>query len=290
MSRQVVAIVTATLLVLWTDLLSALPPLPKPDHIVIVVEENHAFSQIIDSPAAPYLNALAQKGALFTNSYGVTHPSQPNYIALFAGTIDGVNKNTCPTSLTVPNLSSTLAQAGQSFIGYAEDLPAVGSVECVAGAYARKHNPWVNWQSSPINTVPPDSNRPLTDFPTDFSTLPTVSMVVPNQQNDMHDGKDPDRIQRGDQWLQHHLERYVEWAQTHNSLLIITWDEDNGKSDNHIPTILVGPMVRPGRYGEPLDHYGLLRTITDMYGARPVGLSRQAVPLTTMWTTPGLTR
>jgi len=290
MSRQVVVSVTATLLLLWTDLLSALPPLPKPDHIVIVVEENHAFSQIIDSPAAPYLNALAQKGALFTNSYGVTHPSQPNYIALFAGTIDGVNKNTCPTSLTVPNLSSTLAQAGQSFIGYAEDLPAVGSVECVAGAYARKHNPWVNWQSSPINTVPPDSNRPLTDFPTDFSTLPTVSMVVPNQQNDMHDGKDPDRIQRGDQWLQHHLERYVEWAQTHNSLLIITWDEDNGKSDNHIPTILVGPMVRPGRYGEPLDHYGLLRTITDMYGAQPVGLSRQAVPLTTMWTTPGLTR
>ncbi len=290
MSRQVVAIVTATLLVLWTDLLSALPPLPKPDHIVIVIEENHAFSQIIDSPVAPYLNALAQKGALLTNSYGVTHPSQPNYIALFAGTIDGVSKNTCPTSLTVPNLSSTLAQAGQTFIGYAEDLPAVGSVECVAGAYARKHNPWVNWQSSPINTVSSGSNRPLTDFPTDFSTLPTVSMVVPNQQNDMHDGKDPDRIQRGDQWLQHHLERYVEWAQTHNSLLIITWDEDNGKSDNHIPTILVGPMVRPGRYGEPLDHYGLLRTITDMYGAQPVGLSRQAVPLTTIWATPGLTR
>lgn len=289
MSRQVVVSVTATLLLLWTDLLSALPPLPKPDHIVLVIEENHAFSQIVDSPAAPYFNALAAKGALLTNSYGVTHPSQPNYIALFAGTIDGVSKNTCPTSLTVPNLSSTLTQAGQTFIGYAEDLPAVGSIECVAGAYVRKHNPWVNWQSSPINTVPAANNRPLTDFPTDFSTLPTVSIVVPNQQNDMHDGKDPDRIQRADQWLQTHLDRYVEWAQTHNSLLIITWDEDNGKSDNHIPTILVGPMVRPGRYGEPTDHYGVLRTITEMYGANPVGLSRQAAPLTTIWATPELT-
>lgn len=286
MNRLVFGLAFAALFLSWTTLGSAQPPLPKPDHVVIVIEENHAFGQIIDSRAAPYLNTLARKGALLTNSYGVTHPSQPNYIALFAGTIEGVNGNVCPMSLTAPNLSSTLVQAGQSFIGYSEDLPAVGAVDCIAGAYARKHNPWVNWQSSSTNTVPAAQNRPLTDFPTDFSTLPTVSIIVPNQQNDMHDGSDPDRIQRGDQWLQSRVERYVEWAQTHNSLLIITWDEDNGKSDNHIPTILVGPMVRAGRYGEPTNHYGLLRTVTEMYGAQPVGLSRQASPLTTMWAAP----
>lgn len=288
MHRQVVAIVMVTLLG-WIGPLSAQPPLPRPDHIVIVIEENHSFAQIIGSPAATYLNMLAHKGALLTNSYGVTHPSQPNYIALFAGTIEGVNGNTCPTSLTAPNLSSTLMQAGQSFIGYSEDLPTVGATDCAAGAYARKHNPWVAWQSSPINSVSSDSNRPFTDFPKDFRTLPTVSIVVPNQENDMHHGNDPDRILRGDQWLQTNLDRYVQWAETHNSLLIVTWDEDNGKSDNHIPTILVGPMVRAGRYGEPTDHYGLLRTITDMYGAKPVGLSRQASPLTTIWAAPKLT-
>lgn len=287
MNRQVVATALAILLS-WTTPLSAQPPLPKPDHIVIVIEENHSFAQIIDSPAAPYLNALARKGALLTNSYGVTHPSQPNYIALFSGTTDGVTRNNCPTSLTAANLRSTLALVDRTFVGYAEDLPTTGAVDCVVGAYARKHNPWVNWQSSPINTVPAEDNRPFSDFPADFNRLPTVSFVIPNQLNDMHDGKDPDRIQRADQWLQTHLDRYVEWAQTHNSLLIITWDEDNGKSDNHIPTILVGPMVRPGRYGEPLDHYGLLRTITDMYGAKPIGLSRQALPLSTIWATPGL--
>lgn len=287
MNRQVVATALAILLS-WTTPLSAQPPLPKPDHIVIVIEENHSFAQIIDSPAAPYLNALARKGALLTNSYGVTHPSQPNYIALFSGTTDGVTRNNCPTSLTAANLRSTLALVDRTFVGYAEDLPTTGAVDCVVGAYARKHNPWVNWQSSPINTVPAEDNRPLSEFPADFNRLPTVSFVIPNQLNDMHDGKDPDRIQRADQWLQTHLDRYVEWAQTHNSLLIITWDEDNGKSDNHIPTILVGPMVRPGRYGEPLDHYGLLRTITDMYGAKPIGLSRQALPLSTIWATPGL--
>ncbi|MBA5869013.1 MAG: acid phosphatase [Nitrospira sp. CR2.1] len=288
MNRQVVA--TALVILLsWTTPLSAQAPLPKPDHIVIVIEENHSFAQIIDSPAAPYLNSLARKGALLTNSYGVTHPSQPNYIALFAGTIDGVSRNSCPTSLTAPNLRSTLALVDRTFAGYAEDLPTAGAVDCVVGAYARKHNPWVNWQSSPINTVPAEDNRPFSDFPADFTRLPTVSFVIPNQLNDMHDGKDPDRIQRADQWLHTHLDRYVEWAQTHNSLLIITWDEDNGKSDNHIPTILVGPMVRPGRYGEPVDHYGLLRTITEMYGAKPIGLSRQAFPLSTIWATPGLT-
>lgn len=287
MNRQVVA--TALVILLsWTTPLSAQAPLPKPDHIVIVIEENHSFAQIIDSPAAPYLNSLARKGALLTNSYGVTHPSQPNYIALFAGTIDGVSRNSCPTSLTAPNLRSTLALVDRTFAGYAEDLPTAGAVDCVVGAYARKHNPWVNWQSSPINTVPAEDNRPFSDFPADFTRLPTVSFVIPNQLNDMHDGKDPDRIQRADQWLHTHLDRYVEWAQTHNSLLIITWDEDNGKSDNHIPTILVGPMVRPGRYGEPVDHYGLLRTITEMYGAKPIGLSRQALPLSTIWATPGL--
>ena len=286
MNRPAFALAFAACFLSWTAPGSAQPPLPKPDHVVIVIEENHAFAQIIDSPAAPYLNALARKGALLTNSYGVTHPSQPNYIALFAGTIEGVNGNVCPMLLTGPNMASALAEAGQSFTGYAEDLPTVGAVDCIAGAYARKHNPWVNWQSSSTNTVPAAQNRPLTDFPRDFSTLPTVSIIVPNQQNDMHDGSDPDRIQRGDQWLQARLERYVDWAQTHNSLLIITWDEDNGKSGNQIPTILVGPMVRAGRYHEQTNHYGLLRTVTDMYGAQPVGLSRQASPLTTMWATP----
>lgn len=277
------------MLLLWVTLLfqpghiSAQTILPKPDHIVIVIEENHSFAQIIDSPSAPYLNALALEGALLTNSYGITHPSQPNYLALFAGSTEGVIGNNCPLTLTAPNLRSTLAEAGQSFAGYAEDLPAVGSTDCIVASYVRKHSPWVHWQSSFINSVPSSENRPFSDFPADFSSLPTVSIVVPNQQNDMHDGKYPDRISRGDQWLKTHLDRYVEWAKTHNSLLIVTWDEDNGKSDNHIPTIIVGPMVRPGRYDERLDHYGLLRTIEDMYGANPVGLSRNARPLTSIW-------
>lgn len=279
----------ATLLLLLNPLF-AQTPLPEPDHIVMVIEENHAYGQIVDSPAAPYLNALIKTGALLTNAYGVTHPSQPNYIALFAGSTEGVIANICPLVLTAPNLRSALAQVGRSFVGYSEDLPAVGSTDCIVGSYVRKHNPWVNWQASPLNQVPSAENRPFSDFPTDFSSLPTLSIVVPNQQNDMHDGKDPDRIRRADEWLKAHLSRYVQWAETHNSLLIVTWDEDDGKSVNHIPMIVVGPMVRQGRYDERTDHYGLTRTITDMYGAQPIGLSRQAPPITGIWNMPPFKR
>src|SRR5438046_5671574 len=58
---------------------------PTPDHVVIVVEENHGYSQIIGSGSAPYIDHLAAKGALFTDSRAISHPSQPNYLDLFAG-------------------------------------------------------------------------------------------------------------------------------------------------------------------------------------------------------------
>ena len=115
-----------------------------------------------------------------------------------------------------------------TFAGYSEDLPSVGSLIC-SGPYARKHNPWVNWQDSVSNGLPVSANVPLTDFPTEYSTLPTVSVIVPNQVNDMHHGNNPEAIQTGDRGLREHLDAYVQWAQEHNSLLIGTWDEDNEK-------------------------------------------------------------
>lgn len=289
--RRAERILKGVLGCLWGLLSMAAPaqadaPLPRPDHIVIVIEENHSYTQIVGSSAAPYLNALIAQGALLTNSYGVTHPSQPNYLALFAGSTEGILGNNCPITLTVPNLRSVLAQVGRTFTGYSEDLPAAGSTDCVVASYVRKHNPWVNWQGAPINTVLPSENRPWTDFPSNFDALPTVSIVVPNQRNDMHDGTDPQRITDADTWLQTRLAPFIQWAQSHNSLLIVTWDEDNGKADNHIPTVLVGPMVRPGKYGEKTDHYGLLRTILEMYGARPIGLSQQAQPIRSPWKPP----
>ena len=117
------------------------PQLPRPDHIVMVIEENHSYSQIIESPDAPYINSLAAEGAVFTQSFGVTYPSQPNYLALFSGSTQGITDNSCPHTFTTPNLGHALLEAGLTFAGYSENLPSVGSLICSVGLYARKHNP-----------------------------------------------------------------------------------------------------------------------------------------------------
>ena len=259
--------------------------LPRPDHVVIVIEENHSYSQIVESPHAPYINELAGKGALFTQSFGITHPSQPNYLALFSGSTQSITDNSCPHTLTTPNLGHAVLAAGLTFAGYSEDLPSAGSLICKEGSYARKHNPWANWQDSATNGLPAESNLPLTSFPADFAALPTVSIVVPNQVNDMHHGKDPETIQTGDRWLRDHLEGYVQWAERHNSLLIVTWDEDsdNAKENNRIVTLFIGPMVKPGRYDQHITHFSVLRTIEDLYGLSHSGASADAAPITEIW-------
>jgi phosphatidylinositol-3-phosphatase len=257
--------------------------LPRPDHIVLVIEENHAYSQIINSPDAPYINRLAAQGALFTQSFGITHPSQPNYLALFSGSTQGITDNSCPHTFTTPNLGQALQAAGLTFVGYSEDSPSIGSIICSEGHYARKHNPWVNWQDSAANGLPTTTNLPMTNFPTEYNTLSTVSIVVPNQMNDMHSGKDSEMIRAGDRWLRDRLDAYVQWAQQHNSLLIVTWDEDNGKENNRIATLFIGPMVQAGHYGQQITHYNVLRTIGDLYGLSHSGASAVVTPIAHIW-------
>ena len=90
-------------------------------------------------------------------------------------------------------------------------------------------------------------------------------------------------VSQGDSWLKTHLDGYAQWAKTHNSLLIITWDEDDDLSNNHIPTIFVGSMVKAGHYSETINHYNVLRTPEDMYGLPYAGSSASATPITDVW-------
>ena len=105
------------------------------------MEENRGYGEIIGSPQAPYINQLALAGASFTDAHAITHPSLPNYLALFSGSTQGVMDDSCPLSFRLPNLQSDLLEAKLTFVGYSEDLPATGSDVCVSGYYARKHVP-----------------------------------------------------------------------------------------------------------------------------------------------------
>jgi hypothetical protein len=250
---------------------------PTPDHVMVVIFENEDAENIVGGAKAPYLTSLAKQGVTFTDAHGVRHPSEPNYLALFSGSTQGVTDDSCPLTFSGGNLAAQLQAAGHTFVGYSEDLPSSGYTGCRTGHYARKHNPWVDFDGLPASV-----NQPYTALPDDFSDLPTVSFVVPNLCDDMHDCGVP----AGDRWASDHLPAYVTWAQQHNSLLVVTFDEDNGSSANHIATLLVGPMVRSGTSDQRVDHYSLLRTLEDMYRLPPLGKAAGAAPLGGIWTTP----
>jgi len=261
---------------------------PKPDHIVIAILESHGYSQLIGSTAASYINYLANNSssALFSESYAITHPSQPNYLVLFSGSTQEVTDNNVPSDnpFTTPNIGRQLIDSGKSFITYSEDLPEAGYNGATSGYYARKHNPVSNWMGTGKNQVSPATNQPFKEFPSgNFNLLPTLCYVVPNLNNDMHNGSDPARIRTGDKWLYYNLDRYIQWAKTNNSLFILTFDEEGETVENHILTIITGEKVLPGQYSTRIDHYSLLQTIEKMYGRPLLGDTLTNSPITCCW-------
>ena len=263
--------------------------IPVPDHIVIVILENHSYTQIIGSSAAPYINALTTdpNTALFTYSYGIEHPSQPNYLDLYSGCNQGVTNDNLPSGIpfSTDNLGRQLMDMGLSFTTFSEDLPSVGFNGTGSGNYKRKHNPAANWMGTGTNQIPPTTNQPFSAFPAfTFDSLPTVSYVIPNQLHDLHDGTDPSRITAGDNWIQQNVDSYIQWARTHNSLFILTFDEDENQSGNHVLTLFCGQMVHGGQYSETINHYTLLRTIEDMYALPYACNATTVAPVTDCWT------
>ena len=254
--------------------LAAAPP--RPQHVVVVIEENRSFKTLYGDADVPYINQLAGRGALLTQYYAITHPSEPNYVALFSGDTQGVTDDSCPHRYDKPNLQQSLAAKKVSFTIYSENLPATGFTGCGSDdkLYRRKHNPVPDFTA-----VPAEANRPFSDFPSDYSQLPAVSFVVPNMMDDMHDGTPA----QADAWLRTKLDAYARWAMDHHSLLIVTWDEDEGADDNRVMTVVLGQGVKPGKYAQKLSHYDLLRSLTDMYGAEPVGKAAQATGLGDIW-------
>jgi phosphatidylinositol-3-phosphatase len=249
---------------------------PQAAHVVIVIEENRSQANIIGNKSAPFINALAANGANMVQSFAETHPSEPNYLALFAGNTFGVTRDSCPVDGgAAPNLGSELLSAGYTFVGFAEGLPAPGSTVCSAGKYARKHVPWANFSN-----VPPADSLPFSAFPMgNYAALPTVSFVIPNNDDNMHDGSIP----QADAWLNSQLSGYANWAAANNSLLILTWDEDDGGPRNQIPTVFYGAHVRPGTYGEQINHYSVLSTLEQMYGLPKTGYAANAPAITDIW-------
>src|SRR5664279_919800 len=197
--------------------------IPASRHVVVVVEENHDYSQVIGSSAMPYLNSLANQYGLATQYYADTHPSIGNYFMMTTGQIITNNDN-YNSVVTADNLVRHLLAAGLTWKSYAEDLPSVGYVGGDTGLYARRHNPFTYLSDVFNSSVQKMNLVPFTQFPTDLNNnaLPDISFIIPNLINDAHDGT----LQQSDAWLQTNIAPILSnSAFQQDGILIIVYDE-----------------------------------------------------------------
>jgi phosphatidylinositol-3-phosphatase len=245
-------------------------PIPDFAHIYVIVLENREYGSIVGNPDAPYLNGLVDTGGLATNFHGVTHPSLPNYLALFAGTTFGI-RDDGTHDIDARSLADQLEDHGRTWRVYAQNVPsscstvatASGGIDLVgaAGVYARKHEPAISFTG-----ISRDSSRcARIDRLAAFDPVAAdFELIVPNMTNDMHDGS----IAQGDAFLRAFVPRIMDSAQFANSVLVVTFDEGTTDSGGggRIATVLVSPRVAAGtRSGVEHDHYSLLRTVENAW-------------------------
>lgn len=237
--------------------------------VVLVVEENHSFNDVITNSGMPYLKGLAAENSLATGYYADTHPSIGNYFMMTAGQII-TNDDSFNGPVNVDNLVRHLLQAGKTWKAYAESLPGVGYIGGDSGAYLHRHNPLsyftdvVNSSNERLNLVP------FSQFAHDLNDgqLPDFSFVAPNMFDDAHNGT----LQQADQWLQANIAPLLASPQFKNGgLLLIVFDEaedtDTTLGGGHVPLVLVGPAVKQGfQSANQYQHQNLLKMITTYLG------------------------
>ncbi len=250
-------------------------PRSQHSHIVVIVMENAEYGEVIGSSAAPYVNALARRYALATQSFGITHPSLPNYLALTSGSTLGITSDCTECGRSAPNIVDQLEAARVSWGAYLEDAPRPCFRGAGAGGYAKKHNPFIYYSDiagSPARCGKLVGFGPLTSA-LRSGRLPTFAWISPNLCDDGHDCG----VAAGDRFLARTVPALLRGLGPHG-FLVLTWDEGVSErgccgpaQGGHIATVLAGPDVKRGaRGGGPVDHYGVLGTIERALGLPPL--------------------
>ena len=263
-SRPLVVLVAA--LALLPAAANAAPRKPRVAHVVVIVFENQASSDVLGSPSAPTFTSLAKRYVDFADYNAVAHPSLPNYLALVSGSTQGITDDCTECSAHGPSIGTLLTRAGLPWGAYAEGYPA-------SPLFAKKHVPFLYFAGQAGHV------HPLADFRP--ASLPAFSLVVPDLCHDMHNCP----VATGDHWLAHFVPPLLRLPRT---VVFIVFDE--GTSDagggGHVAALAVGSAVRTHHADrQPTNHYGLLRTIEDALGLPHLGASQTAHPLSTIWAT-----
>lgn len=245
--------------------------IPASSHVVLVVEENHSYEQVIGNSDMPYLNSLAMQYALATQYFADAHPSIPNYFMLTTGNLETVNDSFTGT-ISDDNLAREITAAGKSWHVYAEDLPNAGYLDGDTASYVKRHNPFAYFNDVVNSPTQAANLLPFSQFATDLSggTLPNFSFIVPNLNNDAHNGTLAD----ADSWLKSNIAPLLSNPQfQQDGLLIVVFDEGADVDVRHIggqvAAILAGPKVKPGyRSTTEFQHESTLRLIEQVLGIR----------------------
>jgi acid phosphatase len=268
------------------------PSQPKFSHVVIVVEENHGFSEVIGNSAMTYFNGLAQQYGLAAQYFGNAHPSLPNYVMLTTGVIPPeAMTNSFSGTLTNDNIARELDKAGISWKCYAESLPSKGYIGPDVFPYLRHHNPFTYF--SDTQGTPQASN--IVSFSPQFSSdlastsLPQFSFIVPNVLDDAHDGS----LAQADAWLQKNIDPLIHNPSFQSSgLLIITFDEgaqsDLTNGGGHVATVLVSSKSKKNYVSQTFfQHQSTLRLALASLGVNQFpGASAVAPDMTEFFTGP----
>ncbi len=296
-------------------MLSAAPL--RPAHVVIVMEEDRFANAIGDTVNMPYVNQLAAGSLVFSDLQGlntVNQEGEMNYLGLFSGSTQGVTDDGIDYSFGGPNLAEQFNSAtGLSYSGYTEGLPGNGwQVDVWPGTqdgysipdlYTRSFNPTAMFTDvGPAGLADSAVNQTFGQFQAlattagTYANLPTVSLVVPDNLDNTHGSFDTTPLdidptyyntfrKLADTWLQQNIDPYVQWAKTHDSLLVILGDEGDRAHTyaNGTQAIVTGDpkLFVPGTDSTPVNVYNVLRTIEDMYGQTPLGSSATASDLDT---------
>jgi phospholipase C len=276
--------VMVAVLTSWAWTLAGVAPPPAqarpagtagPSHLILVVEENHAFEQVIGSKAAPFLNHLAAHGTLLTDYHAITHPSLPNYVALLGGRTGRIRSDCVHCTISGPTLIDQLEARHISWAAYLQGLPRPCSAVARSGAYTEAVDPFMH--AARVRDHPSRCDRvlPFHRFHADLAAgrLPTVVFVMPDLRHEMHSGSK--RV--GDAWLRRlvgELHASPVWRQ--DTRLVVTFDESNRHDvrsccaglgrGGRVATIIFGPRIPPGRDPTPSTHYSLLRSIEAAFG------------------------
>ena len=261
--------------------------LPNFRHVYVIILENKSYGSIVGAGNAPYLNSLIARYGLATNLDAETHPSEPNYIALTSGGLQGSDSDGT-YNLNAPNLFDQIDASGRTWHVYAQGYPggcyksfqasAVADGTGAVGDYVRKHNPAISYTSISGNSARCAQITHLTGFD---PAAADFEMIIPNEITDMHSSS----TRAGDDFLRDFVPQITGSPAFANSLLIITWDEGAGSDTKggggHIATILASPGMPPGsRFTDAATHYSILRTIELAWGLPLLGAAATASTVT----------